>query len=293
MGLLANPQKRLILFLCILLNPVLYAMDWPDPSAALIKNFGLNQDGRPILGHVFNSEGSVRAAESGELLFTCNPDMHASNLAAPMGSWYAVDHGDGLITVYSRLYTENRGLVPVFFEKGAPLASAGNSGWTETQGFMFSIYDRKERCWVNPSMIVNSGPDTRKPLIKSFTLLGRNGNRYNPEKNKSIPQGSYRILVEVEDFLDDSQKISLAPHRILCFINGSEQGALHLETIYARDGVLLVTRNRAAAAAEVYSPDSAYDIGETALVRGRAAIELIASDVSGNERIITYELVVE
>jgi hypothetical protein len=45
--------------------PALSAMDWPMPGADVVRNFGWNDEGIPVLGTFFEGEGPILAADQG------------------------------------------------------------------------------------------------------------------------------------------------------------------------------------------------------------------------------------
>jgi hypothetical protein len=267
------------------------AMDWPAPEARLIRNFGWNDGGRPVLGNSFEGEGPVLAAERGELLFSRSGEAFNSRLPSPLGSWLALDHGDGLISVYSRL-AEAGPRIPNQVERGAPLALMGSSGWSSREGFYFSIFDRRERRWVNPSMIIAPFPDTRPPLFQQVTLRSAEGRQINPAQARSLSQGRYTVLAAVSDAMT-APGDPLAPRRIVCSVNGAEIGALSFETLSARDGKLMVYRNGLVPAVQVYAPFPGFEVGEVGFTRGQATLEIIAQDMAGNFRSAVFRLIVE
>jgi murein DD-endopeptidase MepM/ murein hydrolase activator NlpD len=149
---------------------LLSAMDWPLPDAVMVRNFGFNDRGRPEMGTVFEGEGMICAAEEGEVIFSSSGKGLASRLPSPLGAWTAIDHGDGLISVYGRYNDEGGGRQFSRVGRGVPIATAGSSGWSRRDGFYFMLYDRKERRWVNASMVITPFPDTVPPQILGIQL---------------------------------------------------------------------------------------------------------------------------
>ncbi|MDR1986934.1 MAG: M23 family metallopeptidase [Treponema sp.] len=288
--------KKLLVLLTLefagsLLPGLVYGIDWPAQAVTVSANFGVNDQGNPTMGVSFASEGSVGAADTGELIFSYYSTNTASRLPSPLGAWIALDHGEGLISIYSRLEDTQVQDLPQTLEQGMALGIAGRSGWSEQRGFHFSLFDRKERCWVNPSMIITPLPDTRPPTIQSVTLRNEEGRIIEP--NQSIPQGRYRICVTVADTRIGPNESPLAPHRILCTVNGSEIGALTFETYSARDGVLMVYRNGLVPVKQVYAPAPGFEVGEVWVTRGQVSLEIIAQDITGNSQSAVYRLPVE
>lgn len=272
------------------------AVDWPSSTAELRTSFGQNERGRPSVGMVFEGEDAVRSMDAGEILFVASRGSSGGALddfPYTLGDWIAVDHGNGIVGAYGRLAPSESASTKTVVEKGSVLGYSGSTGWTGSTGFYFSVYDRVERRWVNPAMIAPQRPDNRPPSIKSIDLVGKDGQTVRLAANRIVRQGAYRVLVESSDTESSTKQHPLAPQRIMCLVNGSEQGALHLETVKTENGELTVSRTKPAPAGLVYQNSGAVDLGEIRLSRGRTIMELIARDASGNERISTITFMVE
>jgi hypothetical protein len=181
---------------------------------------------------------------------------------------------------------------PVQPRQGERIAVSGISGWSVQNGFYFALYDRRERRWANPSLIIVPLPDDRPPEILSVQLQDSAG-RLIPPAQVRIGQGRYSIIVNVTDTLSRSSPLPLAPYRLGVFLNGAEAGILSFETFSARDGILSVRRNGLVPVSEVYAPYPALKAGEAWFTRGQTSLELIARDVIGNEASLIRRLEVE
>jgi hypothetical protein len=197
------------------------------------------------------------------------------------------------VSIYGRYEkdSENRYLSQA--EQGAPIARAGSSGWSNRKGLYFSLYDRRERRWVNASMVIPPFSDTVPPQIMGVQLRNADGRVMEGARLRSVSQGRYTILVNVFDILSETQRLPLAPHRIACSVNGTEAGSLSLETICARDGMLMVTRNGLIPALRAYAQYPAFEAGEVHLSRGQAILEIIVHDIAGNFRSSSIRMIVE
>jgi len=269
------------------------AMNWPSVSAALVGNFGANDKGKPVLGMIFESESEITAAESGEIIFSRNRNDSASRLPSPLGAWTAVDHGDGLISIYSR-YEDGTLAASSKVEKQQPIAVSGVSGWSSRNGFYFMLFDRRERRWINPAMIITPVRETRSPAIISISLLNAQGVSV-PFNN--LLQGRYAVVVNAAGGTEAGApgaafSAQFAPQRILCSVNGMEFGSLNFEAVSARDGVQMVYRNGLVPAKQIYANFPAYEAAEVPLTRGQATLEIIVQDLSGNSRTIVNRLIV-
>jgi len=288
-------KRHMALYMTILffiLTGLLSAMNWPSETAVLIRNFGSNDRGRPALGMVFAGDTNVLAAEKGEIIFTHNKDDNFSRLPSPLGAWTALDHGDGLITIYSR-YADDAAedkeiMAPSSVQKQQPISVCGISGWSSQKGFYFQVYDRRERSWINPAMIITPQKETRPLQILSVELLNAQG---LPVRSSVINQGRYTVVVN-SNILMAARGTLFAPQRIVCSINGAEAGFLNFESISARDGVLMVFRNGLVPAKQVYSNFPAFEAANIFLSRGQANLEIIVQDISGNSRSYVSRMIV-
>jgi hypothetical protein len=271
----------------------LYGMDWPTQTGEIIRNFGWNDKGKPVLGVCFAVDGPIRAADAGEILFVSDPSHTASRIPSPLGAWIALDHRDGLVSIYSRLDDSQLPDTVSLVEKDSVIARAGKSGWSDRGGFYFSLFDRRERRWINPAMIITPLPDTRPPNILSVTLNNAENRNINPAQIRNINQGRYTVFVEVTDTRENNGDNPLAPHRIICSLNGIELGMLNFETFSVRDGIFMAYRNSLAPVRQVYASYPAFEVGDIAFTRGQTTLEIIAQDIVGNTRNVIYRIQVD
>lgn len=276
------------------LGAAAFAADWPTANSPILLSFGQNDSGRAIVGMVFAAQGTVRSADAGEVVFKSKQGSEGvGGLPQPLGDWVAVDHGGGIVGIYAHLNGIDAAGGSAIVEKNAVLGSAGATGWSSEEGYFFALHDNPERRWVNPTMITVARPDAKAPQIKNVVLVSREGQSYPLATTRSLRQGSYRVVVEAYDAEDQSPGRLIAPQRLSFMVNGTEQGALHLETIKAENGSLTVWAQTPVTADKVYLKSGAYEIGEAKLTRGRASLEAIARDAAGNERSANFTLQVE
>jgi hypothetical protein len=270
------------------------ALSWPSVDAVLTRNFGSNDRGLPVMGMVFTGGNEVLASEKGEVIFSRSSNSSgnytlgpASRLPSPFGAWTAVDHGDGLISIYSRYENENSNLREV--ERSQPVAMSGVSGWSQQNGFYFIIFDRRERRWANPAMIITPVQETRPPQILSVVLRNAQGEAV---QTRNINQGRYTVVVNAVSPAPLRPNILLAPQRIVSSVNGSEAASFNFEAFSARDGVLMVYRNGLVPAKQIYSSSPAFEAAEIFLSRGQANLEIIVQDIAGRNASFINRLIV-
>ncbi|MDR0319925.1 MAG: M23 family metallopeptidase [Treponema sp.] len=286
----------LIIFLIIAgsVSDSMDAMSLPCEGANLVRNFGSNDNGRPVLGMIFSGTVNVLAAESGEVIFSRGKNDFASRLPSPLGAWTAIDHGDGLISIYSRYAEHNTPFTETYVEKQQPIAVSGTSGWSAQEGFYFIVFDRHERRWINPEMIITPAQETRPPQILSVNLRNAQGAMM---QSNNLSQGRYTVVVGVaggtpRNIQTSAYSQQYAPQRIVCSVNGAEVGSLNFEAVSARDGVLMLYRNGLVPAKQIYSNVSSYEAAEVFLTRGQVTLEVIVQDITGNSRSVINRLYV-
>jgi hypothetical protein len=179
-------------------------------------------------------------------------------------------------------------------EKQQIIAQAGTSGASEgeTNGFYFSFFDRKERRWINPAVIINPMPDTRPPQIGTVRLKNAESGTVSLAQTRTIKQGRYAIFAEASDTVDGGLR-PLAPNSLAAFVNGEEAGTLLFENFSARDGLLMVYRNALMPVSRIYAEPNAYEAGEFWFARGIATLEIIVGDRAGNTRSASFRIIVE
>jgi hypothetical protein len=286
-------MRNFFLVLFISCAALLGGMDWPRPEAKQTANFGMSDRGLPLLGINFEAGGDIFSADAGEIIFSASEQDGARSIPNPLGEWIAVDHGEGLVGIYAKGegIRENTPLT----KTGADtvLAKTGRTGWAARDGFYFSIFDRKERRWVNPQIIVGQLPDTIPPVIQSVVLRGDNGQRIDLAQTRTIKQGRYDIEVQAWDRAESAVGV-IAPYRIICSLNGVEAGILALEIFSARDGVLMIYGNGLVPVSRVYSSTPAMDAAaDIRFARGQAGLEIIVQDFNRNTRSASYRLFIE
>jgi len=287
-------MNKIILLVFLILGIFqLYSMDWPIKDGVIIRNFGWNDMGLPSLGVSFESNDPILAADQGELLYQHSKNNDASQLISPLGSWVALDHGGGIIGVYSRMADNDRIKIPVTLEKNSLLGESGISGWANKKGIYFSLFDRKERRWINPAMIVTILTDSRPPQILSVKLRNAEGSILEIPQTKNINQGRYTILVEAAEVFQGTNRNSLAPFKIIGSLNGLEIGVLNFETFSARDGNLMIYRNGLFPVRQIYAPYPAFEIGMANFTRGQVTMEIIVQNAAGLSRNAVFRFMVE
>jgi hypothetical protein len=269
-----------------------FALDWPSENGILVSNFGLNEQGTVVQENTFRASGPIYPSDVGELVFYQDASNSASRFPSPLGSWMALDHGDNIIGIYSRFEDRKGGPVTTIVERETIIGQAGKSGWTDEEGFSFAFFDRKERRWINPSIVISPLDDDRPPVIRQVELRGVSGISINPAQTRNIVQGAYSVYVDAYDTISASGEI-LAPNRIICSVNGSEAEELKFEFTVAKKGKRMVYRKGLVPAERVYYSPPGYEAGNVRFSRGQATLVIEVRDIAENSRSVTYRLNIE
>ncbi|MDR2602907.1 MAG: M23 family metallopeptidase [Spirochaetaceae bacterium] len=279
--------------LALLFTAPLGALEWPaDANAVINKNFGWNDGSLPSLGDSFLGAGPVSACAQGELIIISNEDSsRISGVPSPLGSYVAINHEDGLVSIYAHL--EDVDFLPQRLDSGVIIANSGKTGCVDKNGFYFSFFDRKEKRYVNPSLLIPPMEDGAAPSIRSVKLQNSSGSLIDLSQTRNLKQGDYTINVHAQDSRTQNSDGPTAPFRITTSINGAETGALVNETFFVIDGELMMKRNENVSARRVFAPYPAVEAGEIYLSRGQANILITVQDISGNISNAQYRVFIE
>jgi hypothetical protein len=270
------------------------AMDWPLSPQRFAATFGTFGNGRAILGVALASEeGIVRSSEDGEIAFAVEEGAQSAGLPMPLGSFAVVEHQRGIAAVYSHFAPGTLATREKKLKAGASLGRPGRSGWIEGPGVLFQIFDLKAKNWVNPLLVLPPLADGKPPAIRSLAL-SRGGRTYVAGEVPSLPQGTYRVSVDVVDPADSPWVVGpLAPFSIRISIDGVEAAKYVFDIAKGTRGKLSLFAGTPVDAGALKTPEGRYILDERLFSRGRVAIEARAEDAAGNMRSASWALIVE
>jgi hypothetical protein len=271
-----------------------FAMDWPLAPPRLAATFGTFAKGRVVTGvELASDEGMVRSAEDGEISFILEEGARPAGMPMPLGSFVVIEHQKGMAAVYSHLAP---GTLSTYLAKpkaGDILGKPGSSGWVEGPGLLFQVFDRRAGTWVNPLLVLPPLADDKPPVIRSLAL-SRSDTTYVLGATGALPQGTYRISVDVADPADSSWVVApLAPYVIRLSIDGIETTKYIFDVARGSDGSLSLFALSPAKATALRTKDGRYFLAERLFSRGRAVIEVRVEDAAGNKRSVSWTLSVE
>jgi hypothetical protein len=275
---------------------LLFAMDWPLSPPRLAATFGTFAKGRVVAGIALSAEDSpLRSADDGELSFVMEEGNRTGLLPSTLGSFMVLEHPGGMAGLYSHLAPGSLTARQKMFKRGELLGRGGASGWIEGPGTVFQVFDRRASAWVNPLLLLPPLADDKAPVIRSLALsLSRADKVYVLGEAPSVPQGTYKVSVDVADPADSTWTVApLAPYSIRLAIDGVEAAKDVFDVIRASDGELRLFSQSPVSASELRTREGRYTLSERLFTRGRTVIEVRVEDAAGNKRSASWTIVVE
>ena len=270
------------------------AMDWPIAPPRFAATFGTFAKGRVIVGTALAAEeGVVRSSEDGEIAFASEEGSHPAGLPMPLGSFAIVEHQRGMAAVYSHLAPGTLPARTAKLKAGDPIGRPGRSGWIEGSGVLFQVFDRRAGNWVNPLLVLPPLADDKPPVIRSLAL-SREGKTYILGESSSLPQGTYRVSVEVSDPADSPWTAGpLAPYMIRLSIDGVEAAKYVFDVAKGSNGKLSLFSASPVDADVLKTADGRYLLVEQLFPRGKVTMEARVEDAVGNKRSSSWTFLVE
>lgn len=295
-GLHPRSARRLVFIAGLAaIASVLAAFEWPVGPVQPAALFGSAGGGSFVTGiELASAGGLVKAADSGELAFAWdNGTQAASRLPSTIGSYVIVEHPRGMAGVYAELEPGSASSYLTKVSKDSILGKAGASGMTGDTGLFFGIYDRGARRWVNPFLLLPPWADKATPQIRGAILL-RDGKSWSLGDVKSVPQGQYLVAVDVSDPLDAAHSAGPSvPYFVRLVVNGVKAAERSFDVVSCDAGRQYVGSDSPWSFEDSFLPDGKMLMGSRLLSRGKAVIQVLVRDYSGNERQASWTVIVE
>lgn len=270
----------------------LSALEWPVLEIKPLRFFGQSIQNHIERGIVLDHEGIIRASDDGMVLITLEESKGMHSFPNALGNAVLLYHEDDLITIYANLSSLDRIEEKVRVDSGSIIADSVSSGWGKQNSFNFIVVDKKMKKILNPQMLLPPLKDTKLPVIKNISVISsQTKQNYALNTVKNLKQGKWQFYAEITDTID-SGPTEYAPFRVSTIINGKEVSTIAYEVLEEKGGVLMLQTAFTMASPLQREPNTIY-IGEIELSRGRSDIIFIASDISGNERTLSYRLQID
>lgn len=280
-------MKKLIITLAATLAiSTIFAFDWPQNeilSDSFYSYFAQLRGGTIGTSLVFSESREVKAADDGRILAVISEHDEDELFESTLGNAAILSHKDSLITVYANLDAEN---LPSLYsmtdiKTGTSFGTTGTSSWQQGEGCLeFQVLDIKNRTYVNPRILM---PRVGKELplsIKDVTAISKKGVSYDLGTVKTMPSGIYQLYREKQDIA--------MPYKTTVFINGVVSESLSYDTLSESNGRICVSGKKNYDVSVMYPNDEQQFLGEVTLTKGKNSIMVVAADILGKEKQITY-----
>jgi hypothetical protein len=272
------------------------AFDWPLSRFRMNSTFGTPRDNYFQFGiHFFATEASVFSIARGEVVFFQKDKNPSGGMPTPLGNLIAVEHSEGLESIYSNLGSLSDAVTRSTKEIAARtlLGTAGKSGIAPFPGLFLGVFDTKTAQWVNPLLVLPSRSDGMAPAILSMALTN-DGHESILGKVAEIAQGSYTISAEVKDMSGSPEAFSQsAPFEIQLMVDGKDVAKKVFDLLWWKDGQRKLFTPGMVSRKGFLDRNGRYRLIDIFLPRGKTTIGIIVSDAGGDRRKAEWTLQVK
>jgi len=286
-------KHRYFIALLMLIIPATtsFALEWPTGAFKPERLFAQRSAGVFEGSVVLQDAETVQAAAHGRLLLIISPGGFNNGFPSTLGNAVILVHDAELMTMYANLKKESILLEHGSVEARTRIGQAGTSGWARTGSLLFQVMDRQQGTLLNPLLLLPAFRDTRPPQIRNVVAVSSNGQSISLSSVRSLRQGQWALYADISDSIDGITG-EFAPFRISTSINGKEQSLIPYETLRTENGRLVIAREALSSATLFRDPNRIY-LGTVSLIRGRADVTIYSRDIAGNERSLSFPLIIE
>jgi len=266
----------------------IFAFDWPQNeilSDSFFSYFGQLRGGTIGTSLVFSESKEVKAADDGRILAIISEHDEDELFESTLGNAAILAHKDSLITVYANLDAAS---LPSLFsmtdvKTGTSFGTTGTSSWQQGEGCLeFQVLDTKNRTYVNPRILMPRIGKELQLTIKDVVAVNKKGVSYDLGTAKTMPSGVYQLFRE-------KQEIAM-PYKTTVYINGAVAEVLTYDTLSESNGKICVSGKKNYDVKVMYPNDTQQFLGEVTIPKGKTQIVVIAADILGKEKQITYTM---
>ncbi len=265
-----------------------HAFDWPSAAGVYNYGFGTIRNGFLKGVELVAGSGSVQASEEGEMIFASESKQLPGAYPLQGGSILAVAHGGEMMTIYSGLEPGSLSTYLKNVKKGDILGRGANPD--NSRGSAIYVFDRQERQYINPMIVMPGYLDEKVPVIKSVSL-SKDGVDIFLTSQKLLPQGSYDLLLDVYD--SSPSGAPSAPYDIRILIDGSERAHIVYDAVWSSAGASVLFGGVSLDEKSFMMSDGRIRFGPYTLSRGRVVLTVIVSDYASNTKEQTFALSIQ
>lgn len=285
-------KKITILLTSFLLVFNCFAFDWPQEEitqSSYNSYFGQNVGNKLNTSLTFSEPAEIKVAENGHILLILTEENDDSMFfPSTLGTAVILSHDDNLLSVYGNIDQETLALKDhneTFLDSGSTLGFSGTSGYHTKKGNLeFQIIDTKNKSAINPKVLMPRS-ETELPLtITGVKIQNKNNEFYDLSKVKNYSSGLYRIYFKRNEIA--------SPYKTSVLINGVAMDQISYDTIIQENNKLCVSGKKKYTSSDVYPNKDLQLVGETMLTPGKATLILSISDILGNTKQVSYNIVI-
>ncbi len=285
-------NKAIFSISLIVLAGIAVSFDWPvkdvEPQK-LFSKFGQLRGETISNSVIFMQEKEIESTDIGRVSLVITEHNSDGNwFESTLGNAVIIAHEDNLMTIYGNL-EENpfpeTSEDSIFVQTGTKIGYTGKSAWTQNDDstLEFQISDSKNNAFINPLILMPRISAKNTLSLAEITLENKNGRKYDLNAQKSIPAGTYSLYKK--------RSQTEMPYKTSVYVNGSETESVVYEMLEQKDGRLCALGRDYYAFEKIYPDNDRLFIGHVMLPHGNDTLTVLISDILGNEKSVTYNIV--
>jgi len=259
------------------------SLDWPVADRVITGTFGEDRGDHFHNGiDIGGGAQDVRPVLPGELVFRWDEASDYSSLPRGLGTFVALRHGQGLVTLYAHLQNGSLGPPRTSYQPADRLGVIGETGDASGPHLHFAVFDEEAGSAVNPLLFLPPLAARQPPVIRRvFALVGER--RLPLENGAVLPPGKVRILAEAFVLREDvSFAWPMAPARLSVSLDGREVSRISFDALQVAHGRSVLSGSELSHG-QVYESDGALICAEVALSPGDSRLTVSVRNSSGAE----------
>jgi hypothetical protein len=273
-------------------GPQAFALDWPVAVKIITGTFGEDRGDHFHNGiDIGGGSQDVHPVLPGELVFRYDEASDYSSLPRGVGSFIALHHDPGILSLYCHLQNGSLGPERTSYLPADRAGVIGETGHANGPHLHFAVFDEEAGAALNPLAFLPPLADHQPPVIR-HVVIARGDQQQPLTDGVSVAQGSVEVRAEAYDLREDvSFSWPLAPASLSVSLDGVEVSRISFDSLQVVEGnaVLggsLLTRSR------VYDPGGMLRCGTLDLRPGESHLRLAVRDLAGNETVKTISFTV-
>lgn len=272
----------------------LSGFEWPQDNItkdSYKSYFGQNRGEKISSSMVFLESSIIKAAEDGNTLIIISDEKDDSDFfPSTLGTAVILTHKDELLSVYGNLSEDSisNNITDINISSvysGDLIGESGNTGWQDNvSGLEFQIIDTKNSSAINPKVLMSRLENETPLTLSGITVESKTGEKYDLNTTRTFSTGLYKIY--------QKRNTIATPYKSSVLINGIIVDQLSYDMIIQENGKTCIVGKKKYTGNDIYPDSDRHLLGEAMLTSGRTTLTLIVTDINGNNKQVTYNLVI-